>query len=644
MKRLFFLFLLAPLLLWPNLFFAQTAEKSYYLSDFSTYFTVNENSSVLVQEFETVNFTGSFSYITREIPYQGEMEIESLEVYDQKDQHLLTGDEIEIVDTGYSKQITINFSAVNEERTWLFQYKVRNVINYFTDYDELYWNVLPDDRDVPCDKVKAVVYLPNPVADTSSFQQKIYYGYYGSESEATTYRVVDNQTLLFEGVNVPAYYDFTIVAGWPKGIVEKPPKFAVNTNIAADVFIDGKDTYFQTPHEFWIGEDEIFSPGKHEIILSRFGYGTYTGEIDVVNKQAGELSVDLKIELWYRIAKYIIYLLIGLYFASPLFVGIFLLRRWFKLGRDPKGKGTIIPQYESYKNDPPGVVGTLIDEKADLKDLTSTIIDLAVRGYLKILEKEKNKYSFKKLKEWNSDATLHTYEKTLLSDIFGAKEEVSLNDLRYKFYSYIAPLRDMLHEEVLNHNYFARNPGKVRKKYTGFGVALIIFGFVGSFFFFIGIPLIVIGIMLAIFASRMPQKTMEGVLANEWAQGFKMFLFHAERYRIAKMTPEFFERCLPYAMVFGVEKEWANQFKDIYKQPPSWYEGYSTSHLAAWSVIGFTSGLSSSFSSAVQTTLTSMPRSSSSGGHWGGAAGGHSGFSGGGFSGGGFGGGGFRAG
>lgn len=646
MKRFAFFILLTPMLFWPHLFFAQEEAKSYYLSNFETNLYVDQNSSVQVSEYETVNFTGSFSFITREIPYQGEMQIENLEVYDQKDGHLLQGDEIEIVDTGYSKDVTIHFSAKNEERTWLFKYKARNAINYFEDYDELYWNVLPDDRDVPVDKVKAVVYLPKSVADTSLLKQKIFSGYYGAKTELNSYKVIDDKTLLFETVNVPAYYNFTVVAGWPKGIVIKPAKFKINANVQADIFVDGQDTFFQTPHEFFVGEGEIFSPGKHEVLLSRFGYGAEKKEITVIDKQAGEWKATLSMQWWYRVAKYLIYFLISLYFASPLFMGIFLLRRWFKLGRDPKGKGTIIPQYESYKNDTPGVVGTLMDEKADLQDITSSIVDLAVRGYLKILEKEEKKYSFQKLKDWKEDSSLHEYEKILLSDIFGGSSEVSLKDLQYKFYSKIPPLRDMLHEEMLNKKYFSRNPAKVRKRYLGLGVAFIIFGFVGAFFLFLGLPLIAIGILLIIFASRMPQRTMDGVLATEWALGFKMFLYHAERYRVAKMTPEFFERCLPYAMVFGVEKEWANQFKDIYRQPPSWYEGYGAGHLAAWSVVSFTSGLSSSFTPALNTTLSSVPRSSggSSGGHWGGASGGFSGFSGGGFSGGGFGGGGFRAG
>ena len=42
-------------------------------------------------------------------------------------------------------------------------------------------------------------------------------------------------------------------------------------------------------------------------------------------------------------------------------------------------------------------------------------------------------------------------------------------------------------------------------------------------------------------------------------------------------TPEMFEKYLPFAMAFGVERKWARAFQDIYRQPPSWYVGSNPS-------------------------------------------------------------------
>jgi len=70
----------------------------------------------------------------------------------------------------------------------------------------------------------------------------------------------------------------------------------------------------------------------------------------------------------------------------PVIIFFVLFYLWYTRGRDPKGRGTVIPIYESPDNLTAGEVGTLVDEKVDLKDISATIIQLAVNGYLKIKE------------------------------------------------------------------------------------------------------------------------------------------------------------------------------------------------------------------------------------------------------------------
>jgi uncharacterized membrane protein len=86
-----------------------------------------------------------------------------------------------------------------------------------------------------------------------------------------------------------------------------------------------------------------------------------------------------------------------------------------------------------------------------------------------------------------------------------------------------------------------------------------------------------------------------------------------------------FEKYLPFAMAFGVEKKWAKAFEGIYTEPPRWYAGTNPMGFNATS---FSSRLST-MSTQAATTMASSPRSSSG-----------SGFDGGGSSGGGGGGGG----
>src|SRR5262249_31439582 len=66
------------------------------------------------------------------------------------------------------------------------------------------------------------------------------------------------------------------------------------------------------------------------------------------------------------------------------------LAAWFYRGRDIPGQGTIVVNYEPPDGMTPAEVGTLIDERVDLRDISAMIIDLAVRGYLKIAEVDSN--------------------------------------------------------------------------------------------------------------------------------------------------------------------------------------------------------------------------------------------------------------
>src|SRR5215813_12456974 len=72
-------------------------------------------------------------------------------------------------------------------------------------------------------------------------------------------------------------------------------------------------------------------------------------------------------------------------------IGIFVLMfyLWWTRGRDPRLR-PISAQYEPPDKLTPGELGTLIDESADMRDITASIVDLAVRGFLVIEEKEKS--------------------------------------------------------------------------------------------------------------------------------------------------------------------------------------------------------------------------------------------------------------
>ena len=68
------------------------------------------------------------------------------------------------------------------------------------------------------------------------------------------------------------------------------------------------------------------------------------------------------------------------------------LAGWYFRGRDLPGRGAIVVNYEPPDGLGPAEVGTLVDERVDLRDISAVIIDLAVRGYLKIEEVGSNSW------------------------------------------------------------------------------------------------------------------------------------------------------------------------------------------------------------------------------------------------------------
>jgi hypothetical protein len=80
---------------------------------------------------------------------------------------------------------------------------------------------------------------------------------------------------------------------------------------------------------------------------------------------------------------------------------IFLATYWYFTERYRKGRGTIIPQYEppvmtSGARIPPAMAEVLVREGVYPKSWSATVVDLAVRGYLKISEDDEKKINIKK--------------------------------------------------------------------------------------------------------------------------------------------------------------------------------------------------------------------------------------------------------
>jgi hypothetical protein len=331
----------------------------------------------------------------------------------------------------------------------------------------------------------------------------------------------------------------------------------------------------------------------------------------------------------------------GKYMAIPLVTLLIVLVLWWVCGRDPWTKRSVMPHWNPPQDLSPAEVGVLFDERADLRDLSATIIHLAVRGYLKIRRLLAD-YELIRLKE--DDQELKPHEQKLLKALFDGQTTRTLSELEHRFYKHLPELKQMLYEAVVGRGYFVGNPDTVRGLYYGIGGVLVMggFAFMGLGFLslglwgdpFFGASLALAGLIVVGFAPLMPQKTPQGVKIAHEIVGLREYLSRAEKHRLEVLnapeaSPETFERLLTYAIALGVAERWAAQFEGLYTQPPSWYEGN-------WGPGPFRSrALASSlreFACNVERACTSAPSTngSSSGGFSGGSSGGGRGGGGGG--------------
>ena len=86
----------------------------------------------------------------------------------------------------------------------------------------------------------------------------------------------------------------------------------------------------------------------------------------------------------------------------------------------------------------------------------------------------------------------------------------------------------------------------------------------------------------------MPRKTALGSETAGVARSLRNFLASQERQlEFQAKNQMFFEKLLAYAVVFKVEKIWAERFKDIAMKSPDWYQGYGGARFNSFSMAAF---------------------------------------------------------
>lgn len=329
-------------------------------------------------------------------------------------------------------------------------------------------------------------------------------------------------------------------------------------------------------------------------------------------------------------------------FLGGVPLGAFLL---FSKNRDKK---SVVDSVEFYPPDKltPTEVGYYIDGRTDAKDLTSLIFYWASKGFLEIEEIKgqglfsKDRFLIRKLKDLVSE---NDFEKYFFQALFmyGNDGVVDTEDLRDVFYKHIDKASEIFQVDLaLDHRrlYTARSIRLGNSVKTMFilpvlgAFAYISFIGVHKSSFLIGIigTAFLSAILTMNFGGKIKEKTEYGNKILGRVRGFKRFLEITEKRKLEMLleeNPSYFYDILPYTIVLGVSKIWADKFKDLSVEPPTWYRSNS---MDMFTMALFMSSFTNSLS-ALNDTMLSSPKaptnfggggSSMGGGSSGGGAGG----------------------
>ncbi len=497
---------------------AQT--KSLEWTRLDTDITVLQNGDLQIVETNVINFTsGSFTFGFREIDLSRLTDVRDISA-EEAGQPL----EIETVTTDENKlRIKYYFSspAANEQRTLILRYTVSGAVRIYDGGDQLYWaSVYADRNGFPVLNARTTMRLPGGATATNA-------EVYGVEADVSG---LSEGALVMTAKNpIPSGDQMEVRVQFPHGIVQASP----------------------APWQQAFDEQRQFDE-------------TQRPRFDFFALLAAAITA----------------------IGGPALAAVLYVTR----GRDPN-----VGMVAEYLNAPPdipaGLAGALVDETADMQDVVATLADLGRRGVLKMAEKPiqqmggamtVNDWVFSKGEKFGAEQ-LRPYEQQLIDGLgLAGKDEVALSDLRNKFYSVAEKIKQGLYEELVRAGFYGNSPNVTRSSFQSLAVligvlaglafcASTIFSSFTSFAICLPLALGVTAVAFFLIARQMPAPTRAGADMKMRAEAFKRYLQNIEKYTEVKESKDLFEKYLPYAIAFGLERTWTRKFAAVDAPMPPWY-------------------------------------------------------------------------
>jgi predicted membrane protein DUF2207 len=470
---------------------------------------------------------------------------------------------------------------VTGKQRYVISYTVAGAMNSFSDHDELFWNVDGALWPVPKLGVGATVHLPSAAFEKAACYQ-------GPPGSRETCNHVDGSDLVsFTSTRqLGSGEEMSVVAALSKGAVNVPAPM-----LEARLRQFPQDAFDINPLTVGLSL-LVLVAGIGFVIWNWWAHGrdrAYLTQYYLTNDPRDH--------------------------AEPLF------------SHEP-----VVVEFEPPQNLRPAELGLILDESADAKDVTATMVDLAVRGHLTIQEVP-GKSDWMLTWKGAPASDLTAYERTIIDGLFTGRTQVALSSLKGTFAPTLSIAESQIYGDAMTRKLFSSNPKQARAAWGCLGVGVVIAGIAVAVglglalgWGLIGAAVVVTGIALTISFPFMPQRTAAGRDLLQHTLGFRLYMTTAEKYRQQfAAKAEIFTQLLPYAIVFGCVTMWAKAFEGIDTSGSNnWYVGAGPFQAAL--LANSLQSMNANISSAISF---SPPSSGSS-----------SGFGGGGFSGGGGGGGG----
>lgn len=484
--------------------------------------------------------------------------------------------------------------------TYKIEYGIDKVLGYYSDHDELYWDVNGTGWRMPIAKVQAKVFLPKGL----KISYDAYTGFSGKKGKDF---VISQDEIACEPDN--------------KDFLQK------NNNLCNDFSV----VSFCTTKSFEPGENITIAVGwPIGFIVRPSGLAWFS-----------EFIKDNLLFI-FSILLFILFL-------------IFSIILYIKHSRS-QNEETVIPLFYPPNGFSPSDVRYFSRFSYDSKTFASEIVNMAVHGLIQIKYEKtffSGVYTLIRNKLDNPDAGV---------DLSGKRESAEIkSQLKYEYilnYLFAKKTLGQLVERVKLDNvanskvvkaydslrgYVAKTCNKYFIGISGWYIAAYIFSLLFIFLSFISNQnylQIVIGVFFAVlfgfFMLFLKGYTPDGLKIKAQIDGFKMFLETTEEDRLKvigtppEKTPQLYEKYLPYSIALGVEKQWSKKFAPVFERlaregkpyMPYWYFGPGP-------FVGFDSQTFAANLSKVATDLSkSVSQSSGLGG--GGSSGGGRGGGGGG--------------